>query len=84
MNNYVITIARTCGSGGSYVGEALEEKLEEEENTKIDCLIYLSDGFGGFPAEEPEYPVFFILPGSCNMLPKWVEPIYYKKIFEKK
>ena len=27
MNNYVITIARTCGSGGSYVGEALEEKL---------------------------------------------------------
>lgn len=27
MNNYVITIARTCGSGGSYVGEALEKKL---------------------------------------------------------
>lgn len=27
MNNYVITIARTCGSGGSYVGESLEEKL---------------------------------------------------------
>lgn len=27
MNNFVITIARTCGSGGSYVGEALEKKL---------------------------------------------------------
>lgn len=27
MNNYVITIARTCGSGGSYVGEELEKKL---------------------------------------------------------
>ena len=27
MKNYVITIARTCGSGGSYVGEALEKKL---------------------------------------------------------
>ncbi len=27
MNNYVITIARTCGSGGSYVGEFLEQKL---------------------------------------------------------
>ena len=27
MNNYVITIARSCGSGGSYVGEALEKKL---------------------------------------------------------
>ncbi len=27
MSNYVITIARTCGSGGSYVGEELERKL---------------------------------------------------------
>ena len=27
MKNYVITIARTCGSGGSYVGEELEKKL---------------------------------------------------------
>ncbi len=27
MNNYVITIARTCGSGGSYVAEELEKKL---------------------------------------------------------
>lgn len=27
MNNYVITISRTCGSGGSYVGEELEKKL---------------------------------------------------------
>ena len=27
MNNYVITIARSCGSGGSYVGESLEKKL---------------------------------------------------------
>ena len=27
MNNYIITIARSCGSGGSYVGEALEKKL---------------------------------------------------------
>lgn len=27
MNNYVITIARTCGSGGSYVGEELKKKL---------------------------------------------------------
>ncbi|MCD7828303.1 MAG: cytidylate kinase-like family protein [Clostridiales bacterium] len=27
MSNYVITIARTCGSGGSYVGEELKKKL---------------------------------------------------------
>ena len=27
MNNYVITISRTCGSGGSYVAEELEKKL---------------------------------------------------------
>ena len=27
MKKFVITIARTCGSGGSYVGEALEKKL---------------------------------------------------------
>ena len=28
MNKFVITIARTCGSGGSYVAEALEKKLD--------------------------------------------------------
>ena len=27
MANYVITIARTCGSGGSYIGEELSKKL---------------------------------------------------------
>ncbi len=27
MNNFVITISRTCGSGGTYVGEELEKKL---------------------------------------------------------
>lgn len=27
MSNFVITIARTCGSGGSYVGEAVSKKL---------------------------------------------------------
>ncbi len=27
MNNFVITIARTCGSGGTYVGEELKKKL---------------------------------------------------------
>ncbi len=27
MSNFVITISRECGSGGSYVGEALEKKL---------------------------------------------------------
>ena len=27
MKRFVVTIARTCGSGGSFVGEALEEKL---------------------------------------------------------
>lgn len=27
MNRFVVTIARTCGSGGSFVGEVLEEKL---------------------------------------------------------
>ena len=27
MSKFVITIARTCGSGGSYVAEALEKKL---------------------------------------------------------
>ncbi len=27
MKRFVITIARTCGSGGSFVGEALEKKL---------------------------------------------------------
>lgn len=27
MSRYAITIARTCGSGGSYVGEELKKKL---------------------------------------------------------
>ena len=38
------------------------QELEEKEDKIIDCLIYLTDSYGEYPEEQPDYPVFFILP----------------------
>lgn len=63
------------------VFERVDELIEKEEKT-IDCLIYLTDSYGDWPEEKPEYPVFFILPqplivnGCQNYdcdLPEWIE-----------
>lgn len=64
-------------------------KLEEEEEKIIDCLIYLTDSYGDCGTQEPDYPVFFILPsdqvredGSLvyyGGLPEWIQYIGLEK-----
>lgn len=57
-------------------------ELIEEESDEIDFLVYFSDGYGEFPEEKPEYPVFFVLPepDERGRLPEWVIPVWYKNI----
>ena len=60
------------------------ERLEQlkEEGRKVDALLYLTDGDGLCPQEKPEYPVYFIMPGTDydrneerHCLPEWIEPV---------
>ncbi len=63
------------------------KKLIAEKNIQVDGLIYLSDAYGDFPDEKPDYPVYFVLPESeCidgkpknSRAPEWVN---YKIIEE--
>ena len=54
------------------------------EQGEVDFLVYFSDGYGTFPEEQPEYPVFFVLTEQelpdwvIPILPDWVIPILYK------
>lgn len=58
------------------------KKIQEETDAEIDCLIYLTDSYGDCEEEEPDYPVFFVLPkdqvyedGSLEHydLPEWIQ-----------
>lgn len=48
------------------------EEIKKEEH-KIDCLIYLTDGCGGYPNEKPDYPVYFLM-----------NEYYYKRILDQR
>ena len=55
-------------------------EIQEKEEKTIDCLIYLSDTYGDFPEEEPDYPVFFVLPS--DQVKSDGELDYYREIPE--
>lgn len=69
-----------------YVDEFIKDSHE------VDCLIYLSDGMGSYPQQEPKaYKTFFVMPYNefdndnllfGSMIPDWVEKIYLKDIEE--
>lgn len=59
-----------------------------KEGEQIDCLIYLTDGYGRFPNEEQQgYKSFFVMEqddedplntrGNCQ-IPEWIECLYLK------
>lgn len=54
-----------------------------KEGKEIDCLIYLTDGWGEYPKKKPDYPVYFILPtglcGENKTIPKWINSIKLKE-----
>jgi len=76
----VPTTMNIKGSGGTSfipVFERLKELETKEE--KIDALIYLTDGYGDYPKEKPNYPVYFVLSKKSNWhtktMPDWIEKI---------
>lgn len=56
------------------------EQQAEEGAGKPDVLIFLSDGEGIFPDEEPNYPVHFVLSRkTCYPIPKWIHTSYVEE-----
>lgn len=45
--------------GGGTDFRPVFDKIEEEFDGAIDCLIYLTDGYGMFPVDKPNYPVIW-------------------------
>lgn len=58
------------------VFQRVEQLREDGTLSRVRGLIYLSDGYGEFPAQQPDYPVAFLLADedgrpACD-LPDWV------------
>jgi predicted metal-dependent peptidase len=71
---------KVCGAGGtSFVPVFTRIRELREKGSIIDGLLYLSDGYGTFPEEKADYPVYFVLPdkgyGEENM-PDWIQRVY--------
>ena len=65
----------------------LRMKILAESGEKVNCLIYLSDGYGRFPEEKPQgYETFFVLDRYLygvqdeyeeeSEIPGWVTRLY--------
>lgn len=74
---------KISGGGGTDfrpVFSYLDKQYEHDETAPLRGLLYLSDGYGSFPAKAPDYPVTFLLPqedtffGGPN-LPDWVTKV---------
>jgi predicted metal-dependent peptidase len=50
------------GGGGTNFGPAFDHL--REKNIRPECLVFLTDGFGMFPKEAPNYPVIWCLTSS--------------------
>jgi len=62
------------------VFERVEELRQDGTLPRVRGLIYLSDGYGSFPEEQPDYPVAFLLEDdedgwSDPSIPEWVEAL---------
>jgi predicted metal-dependent peptidase len=62
------------------------EKVDamQEEGEIIDCLFYLSDGYGSYPEKESDYPAFMVLPkqdydymqdANNDRIPGWIRTL---------
>jgi predicted metal-dependent peptidase len=71
---------KVCGAGGtSFVPVFTRIRELREKGSIIDGLLYLSDGYGTFPEEKADYPVYFVLPGKKygeENMPYWVQSVY--------
>ena len=83
IENYTSNF-KAYGFGGtdfSPVFDRIYELQKSGELSNLKGLIYLSDGFGNFPAQAPSYETVFVQPnddwGKPEM-PNWVETIILK------
>ena len=54
-------------------------KFMKKEGIQVDCLIYITDGFGDAPEEPPPYPVLWILTkDGCEDFCDWGKKIKFK------
>ena len=87
-------IHRFYGLGGTSFVPVFEKTSEYQKNgEEIDCLIYFSDGYGEFPSEKPDYPVYYVLPEEdgpdfgffgTGHLPDWINAVVLKEKEEMK
>lgn len=70
-----------CG-GTSFVPVFERLKELEEEDMKVDALIYLTDGEGKYPKDKPDYPVYFVMRQEDmaswfvkEQMPEWINRI---------
>lgn len=60
-----------AGRGGTRFDPPFEWIAEHQED--IRCAIYITDGYGAFPAEPPPYPTLWVMTTSVS--PPWGEPL---------
>lgn len=79
-----------CGSGGTSFVPVFERLTRlEEDGGEVDALLYLTDGYGRYPENKPDYPVYFVLPDSVrgwigeeqerDDIPDWIEQVWLNK-----
>lgn len=64
------------------VFDYVNQQREEPDGKRFKGLLYLSDGYGDFPEQVPEYPVAFLFPrdedeweGGWFEIPEWVTQV---------
>lgn len=58
-----IDITGMVRGGGGTVFSPVFEKIRDDD-INMDCLVYFTDAEGAFPAEQPEYPVLWVVKGK--------------------
>jgi len=81
----VLDSFNVMGFGGTDfrpVFDYINEQQSQPDGKTFRGLLYLSDGYGEFPAEEPDYPVAFLFPkDECDWdcgwspIPDWVTQV---------
>lgn len=86
LNEYVPKeeVIKVHGCGGTNFAPVFNRIEElEKEGMCVDALIYLTDGLGFYPREQPDYPVYFVLPReddrAMEMIPDWIETVHLEK-----
>ena len=64
------------GNGGTSFEPVFRriEEIRKQKQVTPKLLVYLTDGYGTYPEEKPDYPVLFVMPDSPS---DWSNPLLY-------